>query len=400
MKLSILNKETQEPMLMLSQDDYGMSVVGGDPKLVQALKLNQFKDLKEIADYINSDPNGPYIAQPEDDDQKEEQEQSKPDQLDERIKPALAMIKEMMTRVKSRQDQDKQEEDAKKPEVKAMSLFDAEAVLPEGSMVYVSYDGDNIGNAVARAERGDDEEQLRTMSNKINAGQDLFRQWATLNGGEIIEQGGDEGLCKVPKKALKDVENFRAQYAQLVGATCSIGIGQKISEATDTRMLAKLKGKNCSLVYDQSTRKELKLRLDEKGDAESMKIAEALQVDSQTEQPQPITPEQASGAQTQGSVPQSPQANGSEAPSNQTQEGNQDPQAEAGAPEQQGQVASQFSPELAQAMRESLNKQQPPPSLRNGPLHDQDIENADYSDSEDPDFSKKLRYVMKYGSKR
>jgi len=383
MRLSILNKQTQEPMLVLDQDDYGLSVVGGDTKLVQALKLNQFKDLKEIADYLNSDPNGPYLAQFEDEEeQPKPEDQQKP--LDDRMKPALQVIKEMMSRVKNRQDQEKAKEEAEKPEAQILNTTDSQVMFAPGTLLYVSYDGDNIGNAVARAERKDDEQELRQMSARINAGQDLFKEWAKQNGGEVIEQGGDEGLAKVPTAALDRTEEFRKQYYNLVGATASIGIGKKISEATDARMLAKLKGKNCTEMFTDSTRKELELRLEEKGDAESKKIAESLAPHSETDQAQSVAPT----AQPQADTTAQPQP--------------EQPQPDQ-VPQVDGQQvpASNMSPELISGLREMMLKgdedQLPQASAFDGPNHDSQIEQSDYGYSDNPDFSKALRYAAKYG---
>lgn len=102
MKLIILDKESQEPALELTQDERGLAVSGGDARLVQALKLNQFKDLKEISDYLNSDPNGVYEARM-DDEQEEEEEDRQPspeEALNARMKPALDVLKDLMSRVK------------------------------------------------------------------------------------------------------------------------------------------------------------------------------------------------------------------------------------------------------------------------------------------------------------
>lgn len=276
MKLIILDKESQEPALELTQDERGLAVSGGDARLVQALKLNQFKDLKEISDYLNSDPNGVYEARMDDEQEEEDRQPSPEEALNARMKPALDVLKDLMSRVKNRQDQDEAKKEADKPESQMLQFTDSQIMQEPGGMLYITFDGDNIGNAVARAERKDDEKELAQMSAKINAGQTLFNEWAKQNGGYVVEQGGDEGLAKVPNKALKAIEEFRTNYFNLTGATCSVGIGKKISEATDARMLAKLKGKNRSEMFTEATRKELKIRLDEKGDPESKKIALAL----------------------------------------------------------------------------------------------------------------------------
>lgn len=388
MKLEILQKETGEPVLVLDQDDMGLAVVGGDQRLVQALKLDQFRDLKEIADYINSDANGPYAAQFEDQ-QQPEAEQDPAKQLDERMKPALETIRELLSRVQNRQAQDEAKEEAKKPEAELLNSTDSQVVYDPQEKIYVSYDGDNIGNAVARAERKDDEGELRSISNKINAGQDLFNSWAKQNGGEVIEQGGDEGLAKVPAAALDHIEEFRVQYFNLVGATCSVGTGKKISEATDARMLAKLKGKDRVEKFDDATRKELKLRLEDKEDSESRKIKTALEDQAPGEgQPAPVQAE--APAQPQAQAPQ----NDSDSITNDSESASAAP-AEA-APQEQAPMA-QMSPELMEALQAEVNKSQSRGRLSDSARYDSQIEAGDYSGDEDPEFSKNLAYVLKYG---
>lgn len=393
MRLEIRLRQTQEPILQLDQDDYGIAVTGGDARLVQALKLNQFKDLKEIADYLNSDPSGQYEAS-FDEGQEPQAEPDRADQLDERLAPAIQTIRELMSRVKSRQDQEKAKEESEKPEAQILSSTDSQVVMNPAEMIYVSFDGDNIGNAVARAERTDDEQALAAISTKINAGQNLFQQWVQQNGGQVVEQGGDEGLAKIPGSALERIEEFRAQYLALVGATCSVGVGNKISEATDARMLAKLKGKNRTEQFNETTRQELKLRLDEKGDAESRKISEALAPHSPTDQPQPVGPAQ---PQVEAASQPSP-ADQQDPASQEEQPKEQEAPPQASSETAERAVSAQLSPDLIKAVQQRLQSSSRSQSdFRNSAHWDQGIEDSDYSESDDPDFAKALRYIVKYG---
>lgn len=142
--------------------------------------------------------------------------------------------------------------------------------------VYVSFDGDSIGNKVALAEERDDEESIRDISERIRAGGDLFHKWVQRHDGVELEQGGDEGLAKVPEKALEDLETFRTDYSRLVSATVTVGVGRKISEATKARMLGKLKGKNRIETFSDSTESQLKAALEARGPQdEASKIREA-----------------------------------------------------------------------------------------------------------------------------
>jgi hypothetical protein len=131
---------------------------------------------------------------------------------------------------------------------------------------YVSYDGDNIGKKTKAAEEKDDEKILSDISTSIRRGGQAAKDWATQFGGEAVEQGGDEGLLKVPAKAMNHLEDFRRAYKQVVKANLTVGVGQTISEATKARELGKLRGKNCVVHYDATTEQELQLKLDQNPD--------------------------------------------------------------------------------------------------------------------------------------
>lgn len=136
--------------------------------------------------------------------------------------------------------------------------------LLKSAPVYISGDADNLGNEVARVETQDDEEALKDVSARINAGQELFKRWIERLGGEVIEQGGDEFLGKIAAIAPEKIEAFRTAYSKLVGATLTVGVGNKISEATRARLLGKLTGKDKVVTWTEACDKELrdKLQLD------------------------------------------------------------------------------------------------------------------------------------------
>jgi len=280
MILDIIDSENNDqPILSLSEDENGVSVVGGDAKLVSALGLDKMQDLKEIASFIN-DAGSNLQAMFQEGESPEEQDEPGEDNatMDERIGPALEIIKDLLKRVQARKEQEEMLQGAAGEDGQKAQAMGAE-IMPDQkpTFIYVSVDGDSIGNAVARAEDTDDEEQLSQMSARINAGQDWFRTWAMQIGGQVIESGGDEGLAKVPSQAVQQVESLRVKYADVVGATLSVGIGSKISESTKARMLAKLRGKDQVCVFDQDTLKELDLRMKDQDQTEANKIRTAMQ---------------------------------------------------------------------------------------------------------------------------
>ena len=137
-------------------------------------------------------------------------------------------------------------------------------------MIYVSMDGDNIGNRVAQAEAEDDEVKLKEMSDKINAGQMVFLTWVGSHGGVVIESGGDEGVAKIPESAVSSIEFFRKQYEAVSGATVTVGVGRSISECTKARELGKLKGKNRIENFGPESEAELKTLLVPQNEAQKI----------------------------------------------------------------------------------------------------------------------------------
>lgn len=279
-KVTIFDMTTHEPVLVLSEDEKGIQVSGGDPRMVNSLQLNRFSSISEIFDYINSDPDSGLQAMYGDgndaneDAPAQEEEQSSEDQTMDKMKGALEIIRALMNKVGQKRDQEKQQKDDKDQE--KAKAFDGEAFRTVDEKFLVSFDGDNIGNAIARAEASDDLNQIAEMSAKINAGEQVFADWIKSFGGRVIQEGGDEGMGEVKGSALASIEQFRESYKKAVGATVCVGIGKKPSEATKARELAKLTGKDKVVMFDEGTEKELQLHLENQDNSENTKIKNAM----------------------------------------------------------------------------------------------------------------------------
>jgi hypothetical protein len=176
---------------------------------------------------------------------------------------AIFALRQLLERAEVRRQQAEQADTQEQDE--ALAQQGAQPIIPIQGMVYVSLDGDSIGNKVAAAEERNDETTLMEISNRINQGQDLLRQWAEQFGGKLIEAGGDEGLVKVPSTAMSAVEDLRTQYYNLVGATATVGVGETISQSTHARELGKLRGKNQVVQYFDGLEAELDARLRDEG---------------------------------------------------------------------------------------------------------------------------------------
>lgn len=212
-------------------------------------------------------------------------------------------------------------------------------LLPDykGKDVYISFDGDNIGNAVARAESKDDEAELSSISEKIKAGQDLFAQFLVQHQGRLVEAGGDEGLGRCNSNCLVDIEEFRQKYKELVGATVTVGVGERISQATKARMLGKLRGKNQVCHYDESTDNELQIRTEQGGhEAEKLGQAGLLPQKSKEDQEVPkfgISPDQGQGKESWQQEYDEPES--SPEPESATQDSDQEDSSEEQGPDQE-----------------------------------------------------------------
>jgi hypothetical protein len=126
------------------------------------------------------------------------------------------------------------------------------------NMLFVAYDGDEIGNQVGRSVLRDDVEGLSGFSASIREGHEMICQWAESVGGQFISGGGDEGIFQIPAEAIGQLEEVRAKYHELVGATATFGVGSKMSEAGKALIYGKLNGKDQTVRYDRGLEDHLK----------------------------------------------------------------------------------------------------------------------------------------------
>lgn len=167
-------------------------------------------------------------------------------------------------------------------------------------MVYVSFDGDGIGNLVGRASLRDDEAEIRRIANSIDrAGKD-FASWAISVGGEVISTGGDEGRLKVPAEAIPGLPAQREKYKNLTGHSVSVGIGMRLSEADRALLVAKIRGKDRIVMWQPEMAQELE-EVARRHQSEESKVREAYLSDDDivanlNKNQQPVEDEQESSA--------------------------------------------------------------------------------------------------------
>ncbi len=123
--------------------------------------------------------------------------------------------------------------------------------------LFVAFDGDSIGAQHGRALLSDDPAEVRHVSSAIEAGEEIWRSWALKNAGSLISAGGDEGMVEVSPEVIAELPDIRKQYASTVGATCTVGVGRKMSEAAKALLVGKHRGKDRICVYSDSMKPEL-----------------------------------------------------------------------------------------------------------------------------------------------
>jgi hypothetical protein len=116
--------------------------------------------------------------------------------------------------------------------------------------VFVCWDGDKIGRRVGRAVLANDVGEVRRVDQAINSGNEIWKAFAVNHGGSVIEIGGDEGRIMIDASWLAEMPSIARGYANLVGATVSVGVGMSMSDSAMALVVAKLRGGNQILVWD------------------------------------------------------------------------------------------------------------------------------------------------------
>jgi hypothetical protein len=125
-------------------------------------------------------------------------------------------------------------------------------------MFFIAADGDGVGKLVGRAVIANDVEELHKVSNRIDAAQDFILHWCKDVGGTKISGGGDEFSAAIPKEALKKIEALRKSVEKSFGYTLSIGVGKSLSEGGTALLVAKLRGKNRIVYFNNKIKEDIK----------------------------------------------------------------------------------------------------------------------------------------------
>jgi len=119
--------------------------------------------------------------------------------------------------------------------------------------LFLACDGDRIGYLIGASIQRDDVEEVRRINQRIEAGNQILVSWALEHGGSVVEEGGDECyLAEIPVSALGEVESVRQKYHSATGATLTIGIGRRMSEAGQALLVGKIEGRDRVRLFDET----------------------------------------------------------------------------------------------------------------------------------------------------
>lgn len=140
--------------------------------------------------------------------------------------------------------------------------------------IFCAWDGDHVGRLAGDAVLHDQPEELARVSAAIDRGNRVFVEWATACLGRLVQTAGDEGVVVVPAAALADLPTIMREYETAVGATVSVGVGARLSEAGKARLVAKLRGGDGVAVWDEEMTDELQRLLHGEPKTETEKLAQ------------------------------------------------------------------------------------------------------------------------------
>lgn len=129
--------------------------------------------------------------------------------------------------------------------------------IKEG-MFYIAMDGDSIGAKVGRAVIANDVDELHKVSARIDAAQDFILHWCKQVDGIKISGGGDEATMAIPREALSKIEGLRKSVEKSFGYTISVGVGKTLSQAGTALLVAKLRGKDCTVFFSKKIKEDIK----------------------------------------------------------------------------------------------------------------------------------------------
>ena len=148
-------------------------------------------------------------------------------------------------------------------------LLGAQLVLNEMTIgpdqYFVIVDGDHIGNSAATPLLHNDVEKAMRVSKLIHSGQSYIAWWSRHVGGQSLIDGGDNSVLLIPR--IANLEELRDGYREKTGFTLSVGTGPTTEQADKSLVVAKWRGRDQVVNYDDQAEKDFKRAQAEANDA-------------------------------------------------------------------------------------------------------------------------------------
>ena len=132
------------------------------------------------------------------------------------------------------------------------------------SDLFICFSGDSLDNKANIATISDDVEEARRINQAINLGNEIWRSYYTRVGGSVVEMAGDTGSVQVPVDAIPELKPIVDQYSEAIETRVSVGVGTKLSEANKALKVAKLRGGDRIIFFNDEMQKELDNAKEEK----------------------------------------------------------------------------------------------------------------------------------------
>ena len=126
--------------------------------------------------------------------------------------------------------------------------------------VYVAFSSDSTEADLDAAAQSDSPEEIRKLSQTIEAANQVWRSWALETGGEVLEFAGASGQLRIPAERLPDLANLRARYGETLDSGVSLGVGSKPWEALLALKAARQEGGDRLKLYGPGVQEALAAR--------------------------------------------------------------------------------------------------------------------------------------------
>ena len=142
--------------------------------------------------------------------------------------------------------------------------------------IVLTFDADAIGQLVKPVRQADNIDEVRRISQAIARGEEIFRSYALVNGGNWVEGGGERGCLEIPAVALNDLDQVKVNYKSATNLTVSIGLGKTLTDSRKALAISKLDGSNKTTFWDKALQEKIDEAAKDPKSEEASKVEECL----------------------------------------------------------------------------------------------------------------------------